>query len=157
VKGWTIAVVGWDAVVDPYPTAIAAPDHPGTADGHDFHAAVDEVKAAAKISDLVILDVHWGVELDTKPEPYQIPQAHKLIDAGADIIFGGHSHRLQPLEMYQGRPIFYSLGNFVWPDYSDAGATTAVAEVRVTPDGRFKARMLPAQIQGDGHPVLGHG
>jgi poly-gamma-glutamate synthesis protein (capsule biosynthesis protein) len=156
-KGWTIAVVGWDAVVDPYPAAVAAPGHPGTADGHDFQAAVDEVRQAAKVSDLVVLDVHWGVELDTQPEAYQIPQAHKLIDAGADIIFGGHSHRLQPLEMYKGRPIFYSLGNFVWPNLSPESSVTAIAQVTVSPEGKFKAKMLPAQIVSDGHPVLtGH-
>lgn len=77
-----------------------------------------------------------------------------MIEAGADVIFGGHSHRLQPLELYRGRPIFYSLGNFVWPNFSEGGSSTAVAEVRVNPQGRFTARMLPAFIEAPGHPVL---
>src|SRR5439155_5348530 len=107
--------------------------------------------------DIVVVDVHWGVELDTQPEAYQVTQGHKLIDAGADVIFGGHSHRLQPLEMYRGRPIFYSLGNFVWPNLSVAGSTTAVAEVSVSSKGKFTARMIPAFIDAPGHPVLrGH-
>jgi poly-gamma-glutamate capsule biosynthesis protein CapA/YwtB (metallophosphatase superfamily) len=152
-NGWRIAVVGLDEVVDP-PDAVAAPGHPGTAAGHDFSAMLDAVRAADQKADLVVVDIHWGVELDTVPRSYQIAEGHRLVGAGADIIFGGHSHRLQPLDMYRGRPVFYSLGNFVWPQLSQASATTAVAEVHVTPQGTFTARMLPAYIESGGHPVL---
>lgn len=154
IKKWKIAVVGFDKVVDPYPTAIAGPDKPGTAAGHDENAMVEAVRAAAKQSDIVVVDIHWGVELDTRPRAGDVQLAHRLIDAGADVIFGGHSHRLQPMEMYKGRPIFYSLGNFVWPRHSTAGATTAVAEVIVSPKGRFRGRLIPAFIEVSGHPVL---
>ena len=154
VKGWTIAVVGIDKVVDPYPEAVAAPNHPGTACGHDVDCMVHEVKRAAAISDLVVVDIHWGVELDTSPRSDDVSIAHRLVAAGADIIFGGHSHRLQPFDMIDGRPVFYSLGNFVWPLLSTASATTAVAEVRVTPRGKFTAKLLPTIIESNGHPVL---
>jgi poly-gamma-glutamate synthesis protein (capsule biosynthesis protein) len=118
---------------------------------------LDAVKAAAAESDLVVVDIHWGVELDTQPRAYQVKEGHELIDAGADVIFGGHSHRLQPLEMYRGKPIFYSLGNFVWPNFSVEGSRTGVGEVRVAPDGDIRARILPAYIQAPGHPVLTRG
>ncbi|MFL5798540.1 MAG: CapA family protein [Actinomycetota bacterium] len=154
VKGWTIAVVGFDKVVDPFPEAVAGPGHPGTACGHDVDCMVDATKRAAAMSDLVIVDIHWGVELDTEPRPDDVAIAHRLIDAGADIIFGGHSHRLQPMQMFKGRPIFYSLGNFVWPRLSAASATTAVAAVHVSPKDKFVARLLPAVIESGGHPVL---
>jgi poly-gamma-glutamate synthesis protein (capsule biosynthesis protein) len=98
--------------------------------------------------------IHWGVELDTRPRPDQVALGHRMIDAGADVIFGGHSHRLQPMETYRGRPIFYSLGNFVWPNFSAAGSSTAVAEVNVTPGGTFRGRLLPATITAPGHPEL---
>jgi poly-gamma-glutamate capsule biosynthesis protein CapA/YwtB (metallophosphatase superfamily) len=62
--------------------------------------------------------IHWGVELDAQPRDEQVAEAHRLIRAGADVIFGGHSHRLQPMDVYRGRPVFYSLGNFVWPHLS---------------------------------------
>jgi poly-gamma-glutamate capsule biosynthesis protein CapA/YwtB (metallophosphatase superfamily) len=155
-NGWTIAVVGLDEVVDP-PEAVAGPHTPGTAAGHDFPAMLDAVKAAAAESDLVVVDIHWGVELDTQPREYQVKEGHQLIDAGADVIFGGHSHRLQPLEMYEGKPIFYSLGNFVWPNFSAEGSRTGVAEVRVAPNGNIRARILPAFIEAPGHPVLTRG
>jgi poly-gamma-glutamate synthesis protein (capsule biosynthesis protein) len=77
-----------------------------------------------------------------------------MIDAGADVIFGHHAHRLQPMEVYEGKPIFYGLGNFVWPHFSAEGSATAVAEVTVRPDGTLKGRLLPAYILSDGHPVL---
>jgi poly-gamma-glutamate synthesis protein (capsule biosynthesis protein) len=98
--------------------------------------------------------IHWGVELDTLPRAGDVHLAHRLVDAGADVIFGGHSHRLQPMGVYKGRPIFYGLGNFVWPRHSTAGATTAVAEVIVSPKGRFSGRLIPAFIEASGHPVL---
>ncbi len=154
IKGWKIAVVGIDEVVDPYPEAVAAPGHPGTACGHDVGCMVREIRAAAADADLVIVDIHWGVELDTQPRSFQIEQAHQFIAAGADIIFGGHSHRLQPLDVYKGKPIFWSLGNFVWPSFSVEGSTTAVAEVVVKPDGTMTARLIPAYIASSGHPVL---
>ncbi len=154
VNGWTIAVVGIDKVVDPYPEAIAGPDHPGTACGHDVNCMVQEVKRAAAVSDLTIVDIHWGVELDTTPRADDVAIAHQLVAAGADIIFGGHSHRLQPFDMIDGRPVFYSLGNFVWPLLSAASATTAVAEVHVSPQGTFTASLLPTIIESNGHPVL---
>jgi poly-gamma-glutamate capsule biosynthesis protein CapA/YwtB (metallophosphatase superfamily) len=115
---------------------------------------VRAVKDASKRADIVVVMIHWGVELDTQPRDYQISEGHRLIDAGADMIFGAHSHRLQPMSVYRGRPIFWSLGNFVWPNFSSAGSTTAVAEVTVTPDGRVTGKMLPAYITAPGHPEL---
>ena len=77
-----------------------------------------------------------------------------MIDAGADVIFGHHAHRLQPMDTYEGKPIFYGLGNFVWARFSAESSTTAVAEVVVRPDGSITGRPLPATIVSDGHPVL---
>jgi len=155
IDGWRVAVLGFDKVVDPWPEAVAAPGHPGTAAGHDEDAMVSAVKAAAKVSDLVFVMIHWGVELDTQPRAADVALGHRMIAAGADAIFGGHSHRLQLMEIYRGRPIFYSLGNFVWINHSVAGSTTAVAEVRVRPTGRVSGRLIPAVIEAPGHPVLG--
>ncbi len=154
VNGWRIAVVGIDEVLDPV-TMVAGPGKPGTAAGHDFDVALRAIRAAAADADVVVVEIHWGVELDTRPRGYQVQEARRMIDAGADVIFGAHAHRLQPMARYRGRPIFYGLGNFVWPRFSAEGSTTAVAEVRVSPDGRFEGRLLPATIVSDGHPELG--
>jgi poly-gamma-glutamate capsule biosynthesis protein CapA/YwtB (metallophosphatase superfamily) len=154
LHGWKVAVLGFDQVVDPYPDAIATASKPGTAAGHDVGLMIGAIHAAADRADIVLVMIHWGVELDTQPRPDQVALGHRMIDAGADVIFGGHSHRLQPMETYRGRPIFYSLGNFVWPNFSPAGSSTAVAEVTITPEGTFRGRLLPATITAPGHPEL---
>ncbi len=153
VKGWRIAVVGVDEVLDPdYEVAVG--NRPGTAVGHDFPRALRAIREADANADLVLVVIHWGVELDTSPREYQVEEARRMIDAGADAIFGHHAHRLQPMGTYRGRPIFFGLGNFVWPNFSVQGSTTAVAEVSVSADGRIRGRLLPAFITSPGHPVL---
>ncbi|MCC8028561.1 MAG: CapA family protein [Lachnospiraceae bacterium] len=63
-------------------------------------------------ADLVIACCHWGIEKDYYPNEYQQTTAHSLIDAGADLIIGNHPHVLQGVEIYEGKVICYSLGNF---------------------------------------------
>jgi len=153
IKGWKVAVVGFGGV---FPTQgwFAGPDHPGMASGDDLPTMVDAVRTADEVADIVVVIIHWGVELDTEPRPEDVERAHAMIDAGADVIIGGHSHRLNPMGTYKGRPIFWSLGNFVWPSNSYAGSVTAVGEVTVTPDEEYTGRLLPAFIEDDGHPTL---
>jgi poly-gamma-glutamate synthesis protein (capsule biosynthesis protein) len=153
VKGWRIGLVGVGEVIDP-DHQVAVGDEIGTAVGHDFPRALRAIREAEANADLVIVVIHWGVELDTQPRSYQVAEAHRMIDAGADIIFGHHSHRLQPMDVYEGKPIFYGLGNFVWPSFSVAGSTTAVAQAIVRPNGTITGRLLPAYIASNGHPVL---
>lgn len=152
IKGWRVAVLGFGGVI-PSQGWIATDEDPGMA-GDDLDSMVASVRAAKAIADLVFVTVHWGVERDSTPRPDDVARARALIDAGADGIFGHHPHRLQPLEFYAGKPIAWSLGNFVWPRLSDAGATTAIAQVVIDPDGSITACLVPAFIERDGHPVL---
>ncbi|MDO4974315.1 MAG: CapA family protein [Eubacteriales bacterium] len=76
-------------------------------------------KAAAAIRNLreqgaeyVICAFHWGQELYYQPNAFQIELGHACIDAGADLIFGSHTHCLQPIEQYNGGIILYSMGNW---------------------------------------------
>jgi poly-gamma-glutamate capsule biosynthesis protein CapA/YwtB (metallophosphatase superfamily) len=140
-------------VTDP-DSQVAVGDEIGTSVGHDFSRALRAIREAEANADLVIVVIRWGAELDTLPRDDQVEEAHRMIEAGADVIFGSHAHRLQPMDSYDGRPIFYGLGNFVWPRFSTEGSTTAVAEVVVRPDGSITGRLLPATIVSDGHPVL---
>jgi poly-gamma-glutamate synthesis protein (capsule biosynthesis protein) len=153
MKGWKIAVLGFDEVTDPA-EEVAGPDKPGTAAGHDFPQMVKAVRAASREADIVAVMIHWGVELDTEPRDYQMAEARRLIEAGADMIFGSHSHRLQPVSILGGHPVYWSLGNFVWPNFSTEGSTTGVAQVVLTPKGRLVPTMIPAFIEEPGHPVL---
>ncbi|MGH2686686.1 MAG: CapA family protein, partial [Actinomycetota bacterium] len=153
MEGWTVAVVGIGMVVDPA-ESVSAPGKPGIAAGHDTGLMLRAIRAAEREADLVVVTIHWGVELDTQPRPEQVELGHAFVDAGADVIFGHHSHRLQPMDHYRGAPIFWGLGNFVWPDFSPEGSVTAVARVEVRPNGTLRGRLLPAFIESPGHPVL---
>ena len=65
-------------------------------------------------SDLVVVYLHWGHEYNHSPDEDQEKIAHELIDYGADVVIGHHPHVPQGIEMYKGKPIFYSLGDFVF-------------------------------------------
>lgn len=147
-RGKRIAVLGFGGVL-PSPSWLATDSRAGQADGYDVASMVAAVKAAAARSDLVVVVIHWGEELETKPRGDDVGRAHAMIDAGADVIFGSHAHRLQALEFYKGKPVFYGLGNFVWPK----GGPTAVGQVIVPEEGPIRACLLPGYISG-GRPKL---
>jgi poly-gamma-glutamate capsule biosynthesis protein CapA/YwtB (metallophosphatase superfamily) len=114
-RGRRIAMLGYN---DFQPRSFAASHNsPGTAwlvereVVKDIRAARAELKA-----DLVLLFLHWGNELEPAASPEQQLLARRLIDHGADAIIGSHSHVTQGIEWYQGHPVVYSLGNFVF-DY----------------------------------------
>ena len=65
----------------------------------------------------IIVSIHWGVEYQTKNSASQKKLAHLLVDNGADLILGSHPHVVQNIEEYNGKLIFYSLGNFVFDQY----------------------------------------
>ncbi|MGA2753877.1 MAG: CapA family protein [Terracidiphilus sp.] len=95
--------------------------YPGEANGApgaDEATVLAAVKAAKAKCDLLVVSVHWGIEYATAPRPEDMDLAHKMMEAGATVIVGGHPHALQPIETYQtqdGRDtvIFYSMGNFL--------------------------------------------
>jgi len=93
------------------PEAYWATDHrPGTAFGHEQWIRED-VQKVRKEASFVVVMFHWGRERWPAPQPYQITLAHAAVEAGADLVIGHHPHVIQPVEIYRGRAIFYSLGN----------------------------------------------
>jgi poly-gamma-glutamate capsule biosynthesis protein CapA/YwtB (metallophosphatase superfamily) len=66
------------------------------------------------VTDFIVVTMHAGVEYRRHPHPSQVAFAHAAIDYGADLVIGGHPHWIQKIEEYQGKYIFYSLGNFVF-------------------------------------------
>ena len=70
-----------------------------------------------KETDMVIINIHWGIEYEHHFNSAQQDLAHAMIDSGADIIIGHHPHVVQGLEIYNNKPILYSLGNFIFDQY----------------------------------------
>jgi poly-gamma-glutamate synthesis protein (capsule biosynthesis protein) len=83
----------------------------------DLDAAAQKVAELASSTDFVAVNIHWGTEYEHQFSPSQQAVAHRLIDAGADLIIGSHPHVVQGIERYNGKLIFYSLGNFIFDQY----------------------------------------
>jgi len=153
IDGWSIGLVGLGGVYLAQDW-LATDDKPGMSDGLDLDRAVDAIEQASSDHDLVVVSIHWCCELETKPNARNREHAEAFVAAGADIIFGHHHHRLQPLEFIGDTPVFWGLGNFVWPRLSVAGSTTAIGRVEIEPGGAVNACLLPVTIVSDGHPEL---
>ncbi len=109
-----------------YVTKDTNPNIPESANIDVNNFNIDDIKKDIKNIknnvDFVICLFHWGgkVEKGMYPDFDQPKLAYEIIDSGADLIIGHHSHSLQPYEVYKGKYIFYSLGNFCFADiYSD--------------------------------------
>ncbi len=153
VGGWRIAVLGMGGVV-PGESWLATDERPGMASGDDIEQMTASVRAATEIADLVFVTIHWGIEGESTPRADDRARAEAMIEAGADAIFGHHPHRLGELEIIDGVPVYWTLGNFIWPRLSDVSATSGVARLEIDPSGSIEACLLPAFIERDGQPSL---
>lgn len=91
----------------------------------------------------VIVFPHWGAEYQKKHNSYQEKLAHSWIDAGADLVVGSHPHVVQDAEVYQNKPIFYSLGNLVFDQtWSIPTQRGLVLAMEILPD-KIKIVLLP--------------
>lgn len=118
--------------------------------------AIARVKAADP-SAVVVVGVHWGVQADCLAPyqgllaEYQRPLGHALVDAGADVVWGHHAHLLHPIEVYRGRPILYSLGNFL---FERSGAFMEADTVIATVDAgdELTLELTPVVLDQAGFP-----
>ena len=116
-KGLRIALLGYDEF---QPRSFEADhDRPGVAWSEDEQVVRDIRLARTQWhADVVIPIMHWGWE-EPIANARQRKLARLMVDAGADLVIGGHPHQVQDTEQYKGKPIFYSLGNFVFDGFSD--------------------------------------
>ena len=128
LQGKTIGFLGATRVIPVYEWNAGA-STPGMFTTYDPSPLLQEIQAAKKICDYVVVYVHWGVEKSTIPEDYQRTMGRQYIDAGADLVIGAHPHVLQEIEYYQGKSIVYSLGNFV---FGSSIPQTMLLEVTLT-------------------------
>jgi poly-gamma-glutamate synthesis protein (capsule biosynthesis protein) len=155
-KGLKIAVLAYNEYK---PRAFeAGPDWPGIAWSEDDHVISDIRAARAAGADLIIPFMHWGWESEGKPNERQRQLARKMIDEGVALVVGGHPHVTQGAETYRGKPIIYSLGNFVFDGFDDpAGQRGWLLRVKLDKTGVIFWDTLIAQIDADGtpHPLSG--
>ncbi|MCI8326913.1 MAG: CapA family protein [Lachnospiraceae bacterium] len=114
---------------------------PGVFCTYDPSLLLEKVRAAKNSCDYLFVYIHWGVERNTEPEEYQKNLARQYIDAGADAIIGSHPHVLQGIEFYQGNPIFYSLGNFIFNQNIER---TMAVKLEIDKKGNTQVCLFPA-------------
>ncbi len=141
VNGKTFGFLGASRVIPVY-NWTATSTNPGMLTTYNSTALVSCIEEAKKECDFVSAYVHWGEEKDTTPETYQRTLAKEYIDAGADIVIGSHPHVLQGIEFYEGKPIVYSLGNFIF--YNSINQT-AIINTTVKEDGDVSLQILPCK------------
>jgi poly-gamma-glutamate capsule biosynthesis protein CapA/YwtB (metallophosphatase superfamily) len=145
VKGQRIAYLGYyDANFH-----AAGEDIAGTNPLQEEHQqrVAEDIRAIRDQVDWVIVNYHWGIELEDYPAAWQIELAHATIDNGADLVVGHHPHVLQGAEIYKGRPIVYSLGNFIFGGNSRTDYETAVLKVSLKADRQMKVEFLPVEVR----------
>lgn len=121
-------------------TKEATENSPGvikTIDTSLFCSVIAEAKANA---DYVVACVHWGIEGKNDFEAEQRRMAEDYVKAGADVVIGGHPHRLQGVEFIEDTPVAYSLGNF-W--FSTGTIYTTIAQIRIDESGELSLYMIP--------------
>lgn len=152
-KGLRIALLGYDEF---FPRSFEADvDKPGVAWSEDEQVRRDIGLARTQYhADLVIPFMHWGLEHEPRASARQRQLARVMIDAGADAVVGGHPHVTQDVEQYRGKPIIYSLGNFVFDGFSSADNNTGwLLRLELDRDGVRAWRTVIAHMGREGIPV----
>jgi poly-gamma-glutamate synthesis protein (capsule biosynthesis protein) len=154
INGQRIAIIGATQVLDDNLAAAwtAGVNKPGLASAYQVERLLAAVRAARRVADTVVVDLHWGRELQRCPLERQRQLAPRLVDAGADIVVGSHAHVLLGAGYLDNAYVDYGLGNFVF--YSSGGVTAQSGVLSLTVRGRAvaRARWIPAVISG-GIPI----
>lgn len=118
---------------------------PGILCTYDSGLLCQAIQEAKQQCDFLTVYVHWGIEKSSTPEEYQRQLAYKYIDAGADLVIGSHPHVLQGIEYYNGKPIVYSLGNYI---FNQEIISTVLLKVHVTLQNEAVLKLIPAYASG---------
>ncbi len=97
----------------------------------DWNIIKNRIDEAKNNSDATVVIFHYGNEYSTSPNTYQTELSHKCIDEGADMVIGSHPHVIQKVESYNGKPIFYSLGNFVFDQSNPDTHSSLMVEMKL--------------------------
>ena len=151
-RGLRIALLSYNEI---FPRSFEADvDKPGIAWSEDEQVRLDIAIARTTYgADLVIPFMHWGWEHERTASQRQRQLARLMIDAGADAVVGGHPHVTQDVEQYLGKPIFYSLGNFLFDSFTDAASNTGwVLKMELDRKGVRAWRTSSTRIDREGTP-----
>ncbi|MGE5335750.1 MAG: CapA family protein [Nitrososphaerota archaeon] len=150
IRNTTIGILAY-CEIEPY-NFVATDTTPG-------HAWLDatlmkrDIAATRPQVDFLIVFTHWGIEYVLQENGHQQYMARLAIDAGADLVVGAHPHVIQPSEIYHGKPIIYSLGNFVFDEMPGVDALGNVLALTVQGSRLLGWKLRPTRIGPDAAPV----
>ncbi len=132
----------------------AGPHWPGVAWSEDEQVVADIRAARRAGADVVIPFMHWGWERERQPSPRQRALAERMIAAGADAVVGGHPHVTQGAETIRGKPVIWSLGNFVFDGFEDLPAAHVgwLLQMEIDRHGVKQWRTVEAHLDREGTP-----
>ena len=155
IKGKRIGILGYNGF---FPRSFEAlEDVPGSAwlDEDFVIHGIRQAKQQLRV-DFLIVYPHWGWEYQKLASARQREMARVMIDSGADAVVGGHPHVTQDIEVYKGKPIFYSLGNFVFDGFAEEERRTGwLLRMTLAADGSLDWHLREAKIDGQGVPHPG--
>lgn len=138
-------------------------------DETDRRLAEDCIRRLRSQVDFLVVSIHWGYGSGEELAEYQQPLGRTLIDAGADVIFGNHVHAIHGIEVYNGKAILYSPGNFIAQQpregasdialaiYSEMSPDGYAAWLDVAPTRTYSVRIVPTSTNSDGLPEVARG
>jgi len=116
---------------------------------------VNQIKQYDSQVDYLIISIHWGNEYLPQPEKWRVNFGRQMVDAGADIIHGHHPHVWQEPETYQGKPIFYSFGNFIFDQsWSYETSHSQIVRLTLTKNEIKSIDYFPIEIKFNSQPWL---
>jgi len=118
---------------------------------------LDQIAEQRNECDFLIVLMHWGEEFVNRPSGVQVNLAHKVIDAGCDLILGSHPHVIQGIESYKGKTIAYSLGNFVFSMKWKPTRASMLCKFQVRADGSQSFTIIPIWINNLFCPTIARG
>ncbi|MBO5858256.1 MAG: CapA family protein [Clostridia bacterium] len=145
VNGVKIGIIAASRAEKVYFTPVATEESGGIMGTYESTDFLEAIKEADAQCDILIVNVHWGTENSVKLETAQKTMAREYIDAGADAVIGGHTHCVQGMEFYNGKPIAYSIGNFWFSSYT---LDSCVVTLRIDGNMNVETRFLPLIQEG---------
>ena len=152
VNGIRIAFLGYDGITG---NSYGAGDNSAGTSPLVTDNLVADIAAARQQADLVIPFMHWSIEYTLTPTQAQRAIARQAIAAGADLVVGSHPHWVQGMEIYQGKPIVYSLANFVFDqDWSEETKQGLILHLTFQGTTLVALRFVPVYIEGFYRPRI---
>lgn len=148
IDGKTVALVAASRAEKYKMTPQATDTEPGILRCYDTELFLQVIKEAKEHADFCIAFVHWGTEYSYDLEQVQLDTGKEYLDAGADAVIGAHSHCLQGMEYYDGKPIIYSLGNY-W--FNEKTLDTMLLQLHFSGDdntSQLTVQVIPAVQSG---------